>query len=78
MFARFALASAFSALSLAFSSRLALAPIHPPSRCFSYYSLVLFGFLIYLRTSLKSVTAKPNGLRAPGEKTPQELKDSSK
>ena len=28
--ARFALASAFSALSFAFSSRLALTPIHPP------------------------------------------------
>jgi len=33
--ARFALASAFSAHSFAFSSRLALTPIHPPSRCFS-------------------------------------------
>ena len=36
--ARFALASAFSALSLAFSSRLAFTPIHPPSRCaFNWY-----------------------------------------
>ena len=33
--AKFALASAFSALSFAFSSRLTLTPIHPPSGCFS-------------------------------------------
>ena len=28
--------------------------------------------------SLRSVTPKPDGLRAPGGKTPQEFKDSSK